>query len=670
MRTTPRIRRRCCAPSARARCCDAPGGEREMPVEELIVGPLRDVARPDELLTEVRVAAGTERAAYRKFRSRSREDRPCVGVAAVVREGRLRVVVGAVAGRPAALRRRVRPRATEPRESAARYAERDRPDRRRPRLGRVPPARDRGRGAARARGARLGLVEPRDRHRPGALRGRRRAAGDAARAHRPLAVPARAHRLASTPRPCLTGVVALTARTTCATSPLYGCQIADQTVLAVDRVRHVGDPVGAVAAATPRARRRPRSPRSRSSTRSCPPSSTRSRPRAPGAPLVHDAHRISDNQAAYFGMRPQPGTNVCHAFRIRSRRRRRGAGCRPTSSSSATFRIARRAARGDGAARFAWLRWDGDRLDGLRRARRRRSTCAATSPRSSVSARKTCASSCPPMGGSFGAKTFVAARGDRRRARAQGGPAGEARCCRGAEEWVDAQPPPGRRARRARRARDGTLVAKRVDLVDRHRRLRRLRARRGAEDGLLGRRPVPDPGTCEVDSRCVYTNLPPNGAFRGYGATQVVWASERAMDVLADRLGLDPLELRLRNLLRDGDVFATGETMHDVRFEECLDAAAAARAAGTRAASGKGLCVLLKGMQTPSRASIAVEREGDGLRRSAARRPRWGRARARRCAGSPPSCSASTSARVAFPRSRTPTPCRTTRARPRAARPT
>ena len=75
-----------------------------------------------------------------------------------------------------------------------------------------------------------------------------------------------------------------------------------------------------------------------------------------------------------------------------------------------------------------------------------------------------------------------------------------------------------------------------------------------------------------VDSLAVYTNLPPNGAFRGYGATQSVWASERAMDMLAERLGISPLELRLRNLLRDGDRFATGETMHDVHFEECLRA--------------------------------------------------------------------------------------------------
>src|SRR5690606_35403659 len=74
-----------------------------------------------------------------------------------------------------------------------------------------------------------------------------------------------------------------------------------------------------------------------------------------------------------------------------------------------------------------------------------------------------------------------------------------------------------------------------------------------------------------VDSYCVYTNLPPAGAFRGYGAMQTVWASERLVDMLADELNIDPVELRRMNLLRDGDTFCTGEVMRDVQFAELLD---------------------------------------------------------------------------------------------------
>jgi aerobic carbon-monoxide dehydrogenase medium subunit len=75
-------------------------GERQVPIEELILGFYETCIAPDELLTEVRVPAGIERATYRKFRSRSSEDRPCVAVAAARSDGTLRVVVGACAEVP------------------------------------------------------------------------------------------------------------------------------------------------------------------------------------------------------------------------------------------------------------------------------------------------------------------------------------------------------------------------------------------------------------------------------------------------------------------------------------------------------------------------------------------------------------------------------------------
>ena len=75
-------------------------GERQVAIEELIVGHYETCIAPDELLVEVRVPAPPERAVYRKFRARSAEDRPCVAVAAARGGGTLRVVVGAVAGTP------------------------------------------------------------------------------------------------------------------------------------------------------------------------------------------------------------------------------------------------------------------------------------------------------------------------------------------------------------------------------------------------------------------------------------------------------------------------------------------------------------------------------------------------------------------------------------------
>jgi carbon-monoxide dehydrogenase medium subunit len=102
----------------------SPGGEREVSVGELILGYYETAIRPDELLVEVRVPREPERATYRKFRSRSSEDRPCAAVAAVNGEDGLRVVVGAVAETPQDF-----PELCEgsPEEVAAAYAERIEP---------------------------------------------------------------------------------------------------------------------------------------------------------------------------------------------------------------------------------------------------------------------------------------------------------------------------------------------------------------------------------------------------------------------------------------------------------------------------------------------------------------------------------------------------------------
>jgi CO/xanthine dehydrogenase Mo-binding subunit len=62
-----------------------------------------------------------------------------------------------------------------------------------------------------------------------------------------------------------------------------------------------------------------------------------------------------------------------------------------------------------------------------------------------------------------------------------------------------------------------------------------------------------------IDSTCVYTNNPPCGAMRGFGAVQTCFAAEAQMDKLAQTLELDPVELRLRNALAPGDSLLTGQ---------------------------------------------------------------------------------------------------------------
>lgn len=72
------------------------------------------------------------------------------------------------------------------------------------------------------------------------------------------------------------------------------------------------------------------------------------------------------------------------------------------------------------------------------------------------------------------------------------------------------------------------------------------------------------PYFCEhvrVDGKAVLTNSVPFGAFRGFGAPQTIFACERHMDVIAERLGIEPAELRRVNLLRDGQTTATGQVI-------------------------------------------------------------------------------------------------------------
>ena len=175
----------------------------------------------------------------------------------------------------------------------------------------------------------------------------------------------------------------------------------------------------------------------------------------------------------------------------------------------------------------------------------------------------------PPMGGSFGAKTFtrieaIAAALARKAARPV------RIVLPRAEVFVTLVRHPARFRVRLGARRDGTFVARRVwadwDTG--------AYADTGPNVAAKGGWAAVGPyrfDHVEVDSRCVYTNSPSAGAFRGYAATQAVWASEQCVDLLAEQLGADPLELRLRNVLRDGDRFATGETMHDFHVAECLE---------------------------------------------------------------------------------------------------
>jgi CO/xanthine dehydrogenase Mo-binding subunit len=107
---------------------------------------------------------------------------------------------------------------------------------------------------------------------------------------------------------------------------------------------------------------------------------------------------------------------------------------------------------------------------------------------------------------------------------------------------------------------DGTLVAMDVDIV---------------MDGgayvtlspvVLSRGGIHAAGPYRCDNirirgRAMFTNTPPNGAFRGFGAPQTLFAVEAHMERIAEQLGIDPVTLREHNALREGDTTATGQTL-------------------------------------------------------------------------------------------------------------
>ena len=109
---------------------------------------------------------------------------------------------------------------------------------------------------------------------------------------------------------------------------------------------------------------------------------------------------------------------------------------------------------------------------------------------------------------------------------------------------------------------DGTLVAHDVDVImdgGAYVTLSPVVLSRGAiHAGGAYRWP-----NARIRARAVATHTPPNGAFRGFGAPQTLFATECHMDRIAERLGMDPLAFRRMNAVREGDVTPTGQTLRE-----------------------------------------------------------------------------------------------------------
>jgi CO/xanthine dehydrogenase Mo-binding subunit len=172
---------------------------------------------------------------------------------------------------------------------------------------------------------------------------------------------------------------------------------------------------------------------------------------------------------------------------------------------------------------------------------------------------------------------------------------------------------------------DGTLVARECEIHLDTGAYAEIGPRVAKKSGYTAAGPYRIPNL-KIDSYSVYTNKPPAGAFRGFGVSQSAWAVESQMDIIAAALKMDPLEIRRKNGYDEGDKFVTEEKLSSIGFKECLDGVANAigwepkeefkgsKVQGSTSESlrrGKGLACMIKATITPSISCAVVKLNED-----------------------------------------------------------
>jgi CO/xanthine dehydrogenase Mo-binding subunit len=171
---------------------------------------------------------------------------------------------------------------------------------------------------------------------------------------------------------------------------------------------------------------------------------------------------------------------------------------------------------------------------------------------------------------------------------------------------------------------DGTLVARECEIHLDTGAYAEIGPRVAKKSGYTAAGPYRIPNL-KIDSYSVYTNKPPAGAFRGFGVSQSAWAVESQMDIIAAALKMDPLELRKKNGYEEGDKFVTDETLRAVGLKECLDEVAKSigwdsikfkgpnvqGSRGDNIRRGKGLACMIKATITPSVSCAVVKLNED-----------------------------------------------------------
>jgi CO/xanthine dehydrogenase Mo-binding subunit len=403
--------------------------------------------------------------------------------------------------------------------------------------------------------------------------------------------------------------------------PTYGPFLSDQTVLALEKVRFVGEPVAAVAADDEETAEAALD-LIRIDYEELPAVLTPEEAIAPGAPILHEERTWPDvvwadlKSAEY-----RPGTNTCSVFHLRK-------GDVDTALATAdvvvetttTVPVVQHGHMEPHATLAQWDRsgrltvWSSTQNPSVIRAQLAQ---LFRIPHSRIRV------IAPYVGGGYGAKAhprlepLVAAL-----ARVAGRPV---RIVLTREEVFLTVT---RHAATVRIVsgvtRDGAIVARSVHaMYDTG-----AYADSGPRTAKNGGYAAPGPyriANVRVDSAAIYTNKMSAGPYRGFGVPQVAWNFEQHMDELAAALGMDALEFRLRNIVGEGDEIATGERLRASNVRECLvrcaeaihwtahpAGAARQRPLPARRARGHGLACHIKSTFTPSLSMASARMNEDG----------------------------------------------------------
>lgn len=391
--------------------------------------------------------------------------------------------------------------------------------------------------------------------------------------------------------------------------PYFGPAFRDRPVLAIDVARYEGEPVAAVAAVDELTAAEALDLID-VDYEPLPAVSTLEEALAPGAPLVHTGEPLAGHFADLSTLRPQPGTNVCHRFQwARGDVTAALAGADLVLEDTFRFPPVQHYAMEPHAALAAWDEtgaltvWAGTQNPYSVRVELAKMFGVSLGRIRIV---------VPHLGGGFGSKTYAKLEPlTAALARATGRPVRLAASA--AEAFQTVRRCSARVSVRVGLRRDGTLVGVTCDAdydVGAYADIGPRVVQKGTYTAT-GPYRVPH---VALDARAVYTNTTPGGAFRGFGVPQLAWALESLLDVAADRLGRDPVDLRRQNLLAHGEEFAPGDTPIDGKLEESLGRAAEAIGWTQPGAPdrGRGVAAMLKASIAPSVSEAIVRLHADG----------------------------------------------------------